>query len=277
MVVAASGGAERKVSRLRSPNRADLLVDPGRSRPDLRQHGDGNPAPAGCASSIWPAARGARLEYPPPADDVDRSAAPSPDGRWIVFVRNGPLGDFWRLPAQGGRRQRLSTPSRRHPRMGLVAGRRRHCSGLADSDSPAEPVRFPRAVLAPIWASTTWTPRRWRRPAGAGLRAANALLRPVPDSARHDGQGRADLPVVGPRPLADGLAGRSATGLLLGPHRPVQGCGGRIWPEPRLAADDCRRAAGIPLPPGLVAGQPSAAGVGTDARTPGNRPRASMR
>ncbi len=48
------------------------------------------------------------VDYPHDADDLDTSPRYSPDGRWIVFVRNPPLGDFWRIPAQGGNAERLS-------------------------------------------------------------------------------------------------------------------------------------------------------------------------
>ena len=48
------------------------------------------------------------IDYPHKPDDLDTSPRYSPDGRWIVFVRNPPLGDFWRIPAQGGNAERLS-------------------------------------------------------------------------------------------------------------------------------------------------------------------------
>lgn len=48
------------------------------------------------------------IEYPHQPDDLDTAPRFSPDGRWIVFVRNPPLGDFWRIPAQGGNAERLS-------------------------------------------------------------------------------------------------------------------------------------------------------------------------
>lgn len=48
------------------------------------------------------------IDYPHQSDDLDTAPRYSPDGRWIVFVRNPPLGDFWRIPAQGGNAERLS-------------------------------------------------------------------------------------------------------------------------------------------------------------------------
>lgn len=44
------------------------------------------------------------------ASDQNHDFAPrySPDGRWIVFVRNTPVGDFWRIPAGGGEAERIT-------------------------------------------------------------------------------------------------------------------------------------------------------------------------
>lgn len=51
------------------------------------------------------------LEYAARIQDVDMAPRYSPDGRWIVFVRNSPSGDFWRLPATGGTAERLTDMS----------------------------------------------------------------------------------------------------------------------------------------------------------------------
>ncbi len=48
------------------------------------------------------------LDYGATAADVDFSPRYSPDGRWIVFVRNTPIGDFYRIPSTGGTAQRLT-------------------------------------------------------------------------------------------------------------------------------------------------------------------------
>ena len=48
------------------------------------------------------------LEYRASPENHDFAPRYSPDGRWIVFVRNMPVGDFWRLPATGGTAERLT-------------------------------------------------------------------------------------------------------------------------------------------------------------------------
>ncbi|MGY0799677.1 winged helix-turn-helix domain-containing protein [Lysobacter sp. A286] len=48
------------------------------------------------------------LEYDADPNHQDFAPRYSPDGRWIIFVRNSPLGDFWRLSATGGIAERLT-------------------------------------------------------------------------------------------------------------------------------------------------------------------------
>ncbi|HEY1142061.1 MAG TPA: winged helix-turn-helix domain-containing protein [Lysobacter sp.] len=48
------------------------------------------------------------LDYGATPSDVDFAPRFSPDGRWIVFVRNSPVGDLFRIPSTGGRAQRLT-------------------------------------------------------------------------------------------------------------------------------------------------------------------------
>ncbi|KAF1014680.1 MAG: Protein TolB [Stenotrophomonas maltophilia] len=55
------------------------------------------------ASDQWRA-----LDYPVDDDDYDYAPHYSPDGRWLVFVRNPQLGDLWRMPAQGGTPEQLT-------------------------------------------------------------------------------------------------------------------------------------------------------------------------
>ena len=58
------------------------------------------------ASGQWRA-----LDYAVDQDDFDYAPRYSPDGRWLVFVRNPQLGDLWRMPAQGGTPEQLTTES----------------------------------------------------------------------------------------------------------------------------------------------------------------------
>ncbi|WP_222565597.1 winged helix-turn-helix domain-containing protein [Novilysobacter antarcticus] len=48
------------------------------------------------------------IEYDANPDRLDSSPRYSPDGQWIVFLRNSPLADFWRIPAAGGSAERLT-------------------------------------------------------------------------------------------------------------------------------------------------------------------------
>jgi Tol biopolymer transport system component/DNA-binding winged helix-turn-helix (wHTH) protein len=55
------------------------------------------------ASGAW-----TRLPYQKGAGDTDLSPVYSPDGRWIAFHRNISLSDLWRVPATGGKPERLT-------------------------------------------------------------------------------------------------------------------------------------------------------------------------
>lgn len=55
------------------------------------------------ASGRWRA-----LQYPVRADDFDYAPRFSPDGKWLVFVRNPQVGDLWRMPAEGGTPEQLT-------------------------------------------------------------------------------------------------------------------------------------------------------------------------
>ena len=48
------------------------------------------------------------LEYAVDENDFDYAPRYSPDGRWLVFVRNPQLGDLWRVPATGGTPEQLT-------------------------------------------------------------------------------------------------------------------------------------------------------------------------
>jgi DNA-binding winged helix-turn-helix (wHTH) protein/Tol biopolymer transport system component len=52
--------------------------------------------------------RWVRIPYDKAPSDEDMAPQVSPDGRWIAFQRNISLGDLWRIPAAGGKPQRLT-------------------------------------------------------------------------------------------------------------------------------------------------------------------------
>ncbi len=49
------------------------------------------------------------LDYAISKGDIDLDPRYSPDGRWIVFRRNISLSDLWKMPATGGKPQRLTS------------------------------------------------------------------------------------------------------------------------------------------------------------------------
>lgn len=58
------------------------------------------------ASGSWSA-----LDYDMDPDSFEYAPRYSPDGRWIVFVRNPQVGDLWRIPAGGGVPEQLTDDS----------------------------------------------------------------------------------------------------------------------------------------------------------------------
>lgn len=58
------------------------------------------------ASGQWRA-----LDYAVDQDDFDYAPRYSPDGKWLVFVRNPQMGDLWRMPAAGGELEQLTNES----------------------------------------------------------------------------------------------------------------------------------------------------------------------
>lgn len=108
MLMPASGGSARKAADCRF---GDM--------PDLGWHPDGRHliaggivAEKGGAGAIHTldlaTGRWTRLAYEKSDNDWDMMPAYSPDGRWIAFARNISLSDLWRMPAAGGKPERLS-------------------------------------------------------------------------------------------------------------------------------------------------------------------------
>ncbi|HEU0306187.1 MAG TPA: transcriptional regulator, partial [Lysobacter sp.] len=107
MLVPSNGGTERSVGGCdpRNPPSFDWTFD-GRG---LVFGSRGTPT-GGAGLRLLDLASGEwrLLDYDAAPTDVDFAPRYSPDGRWIVFVRNSPVGDLFRIPSTGGPAQRLS-------------------------------------------------------------------------------------------------------------------------------------------------------------------------
>jgi Tol biopolymer transport system component/DNA-binding winged helix-turn-helix (wHTH) protein len=107
MVVPSNGGAERSVGSCnpRNPPSFDWTFD-GRG---LVFGSRGTPT-GGAGLRLLDLASGEwrLLDYGATDLDVDFAPRYSPDGRWIVFVRNSPVGDLYRIPSTGGPPRRLT-------------------------------------------------------------------------------------------------------------------------------------------------------------------------
>lgn len=107
MVLPSNGGTERSVGECdpRNPPSFDWTFD-GRG---LVFGSRGTPTGgAGVRLLDFASGEWRLLDYGATAMDVDYAPRCSPDGRWIVFVRNSPVGDLFRIPSTGGRAQRLT-------------------------------------------------------------------------------------------------------------------------------------------------------------------------
>lgn len=107
MAVQASGGEPRVLGQCDPHNRPSFDWTPDGTGLVFSSplSGDGEPGLRllDLATGRWHA-----LDYGATAQDVDTAPRFSPDGRWIAFIRNTPLGDLWRIPAGGGRAERLT-------------------------------------------------------------------------------------------------------------------------------------------------------------------------
>ncbi|HEY0334489.1 MAG TPA: winged helix-turn-helix domain-containing protein, partial [Stenotrophomonas sp.] len=108
MVAAANGEAnEREVARCDFTDLLSFSWVPGH-RALLFGSMTGGNASGGIRELDLETGRWRDLAYNTSPSDFDYLPRYSPDGRWIVFVRNPQMGDLWRMPAEGGEAEPLT-------------------------------------------------------------------------------------------------------------------------------------------------------------------------
>ena len=178
------------------------------------------------ASGQWRA-----LAYSVDQDDFDYAPRYSPDGQWLVFVRNPQLGDLWRVPAAGGKPEQLTNEAAElrgwawlDDGRTIVFGRR------VDSEARLYYLDVERHTLRDAGLDDAQWPAVSRR-GGMGLRPPARAVRRV-QGAGAGQRRRTPVCIQWPRWAADGSAGWPPAGLHLGSLRQLRPVvGGHAAPD----------------------------------------------
>ncbi|SOD54235.1 WD40-like Beta Propeller Repeat [Pseudoxanthomonas wuyuanensis] len=107
MIMSLSGGAERELTRCEPQSRPSFDWSPDSGSLVFSSLAAGS-GPPGLRLLDLATGRWRHLAYGATRRDVDHLPRFSPDGKWIAFIRNAPLGDLWRIPAGGGKAEPLT-------------------------------------------------------------------------------------------------------------------------------------------------------------------------
>lgn len=101
MAISLGGGAERELTRCAPQSRPSFDWSPDSGSLVFSSLASGS-GPPGLRRFDLSTGQWRHLAYGATRRDVDHLPRYSPDGKWIAFIRNAPLGDLWRIPAEGG-------------------------------------------------------------------------------------------------------------------------------------------------------------------------------